>query len=135
MMIVVNRPPNFDVIKTAFPIIEGKKGIVYTYGKVIYNPDNGVIDHPLMLHEATHSLQQDEMGPEAWWEQYLNDPEFRLNQELDAYRNQYRRLCELEKDRNRRASYLFRIASDLSSAQYGSIISLKEARRLIALCS
>lgn len=137
MVILPTRPPNFDKIAKAFPVVLTQKGIVYTYGGAIFNPDDCPIDEPLGLHEATHSLQQDKFGsgsrgPERWWKQYLKDPKFRLEQELEAYRNQYRRYCELNLDRNRRARFLNRIALDLASPQYGSVISLAEARKAIA---
>lgn len=124
-------PPNFQAIISKFPVVASMKNVVFTYGKVIYNPHGGVIDGPLSLHEATHSLQQDKMGPKKWWMRYLTDDEFRLDQELEAYQNQYRRFCEIHKDRNRQAVFLNRIASDLASQQYGGIITLLEARQRI----
>ena len=132
MDVIIAQPPNLKDIQKAFPAIVGKKGIVYTYGNLIFNPDGGEIDEPLQFHEATHSLQQDGLGVERWWHCYLTDPGFRLQQEIEAYQNQYRRYCELVKDRNRRAVFLNRIAVDLSSSQYGNIIDLHSARQRIS---
>ena len=136
MITLPKYPPNYKEIEKAFPSIKGQKGVVFTFGGIIFNPSDSYIDEPLALHESMHSLQQDAMGkgatgPKRWWKKYINDPEFRLNQELQAYRVQYKRFCELQKDRNRRAWLLNRIATDLSSEQYGSVISKDEAIRLI----
>jgi hypothetical protein len=127
MEIKVEYPPNIELIKKHFPL---KPGVVFTYGASIYNPDNGFIDEALFYHEMTHSLQQGK-NPEAWWLRYLAEPDFRFVQELEAYQNQYQRFCQLEKDRNKQARFLSRIAWDLSSPLYGKICSLSEARQAI----
>lgn len=125
-------PPNIDRIHE---VIDSKytQHACFTYGNIIYNPTGNYIDEPLGLHEAQHSLQQEECGgAEFWWERWLTDKRFRYEQEASAYGVQYRRYCELERHRNKRAVYLFRLASDLSSPQYGSVVSLMEARKRIA---
>ena len=129
-MIQVNTyPPNIEQIRKHLAV--DRKGIIYTYGKVIYNPDNGYLDQALLFHEATHSLQQDKLGPEKWWDKYLEDKDFRLSQEVEAYKNQYNKYCKTVKDRNERARFLHQIAFDLSSEQYGNIATLMEAKKLI----
>lgn len=127
MKILIEYPPNIDKIKARFPL---GKGVVFTYGDTIYNPDNGRIDDPLMDHEATHTLQQGKT-PEMWWTRYLVDGDFRFVQELEAYQNQYQRFCFLVKDRNARARFLFNIARDLSSPMYGGICTQQEASAAI----
>ena len=131
MIVVTQYPPNYEEITNNFPTIIGKKGVIFTYGEAIFNPDGLPIDHDLQIHEATHSIQQDTIGPKAWWDKYFTDPQFRLSQELEAYQNQYRSFCDRIKDRNKRALYLFRLATDLGSAQYGNIISPTEAQKRI----
>lgn len=131
MKVITGYPPNIESIHE---VIDPKytARACFTYGHAIYNPGGGYIDEPLGLHEATHSFQQDEVGgPEFWWNRWLSDPEFRLKEETVAYGHQYRRYCELEKNRNKRAVFLFNIATDLSSKQYGSVVSLQEARKRI----
>lgn len=136
MVIHQTRPPNYAQIEKAFPAIKGQRGVVYTYGGIIFNPDGMPIDEPLGFHEATHSMQQEKLGngtkgPEKWWNRYIRDPQFRYEQELEAYRNQFRRFCELHTHRDKRAIFLNRIASDLSSPQYGSVVTLSEAKEAI----
>lgn len=129
MKIVQNFPPNIEAIKSKFNL---HKGVIFTYGDTIYNPDNGDIDEPLLTHEQTHFVQQG-TDPKFWWEMYLNDPEFRYRQELEAYRHQYRKFCQLRKDRNERNRFLTRIAQDLSSEIYGNLCTFNEAMREIKL--
>lgn len=127
MMVLPVQPPNIeDIIKT-FPKVKESKGIVYTHGQVIFNPDNQPLTEELMHHEATHSLQQDELGYEKWWKKYLEDKDFRLSQELQAYHQQYKKYCKNVKDRNKQAQYLNRLALDCSSEIYGNMTSYREA--------
>lgn len=129
MTIVVEWPPNIEEIKAVFNL-EGKKPI-FAWGKLIYNPYDGFISTPLLVHETTHSFQQEGIGPEIWWKQYLLDPEFRKSQEIDAYHQQYLIFCDLHKDRNLQVRYLNDIARDFSSPLYGSIVTVSEAIKLI----
>lgn len=62
------------------------KGIVFTYGDTVHS--KYPIGADLEAHEATHIRQQAAMGKDIWWERYFTDKEFRLSQELEAYRNQ-----------------------------------------------
>lgn len=129
MNVIVGRPPNYNEIGKVFGFANIERA-VFTYGDDIYNPMNGAIDEPLGFHEATHAEQQErEGGPKKWWKRFLTEPKFRLAQELQAYGHQYRRFCELHHDRNLRARELFRLATDISSAQYGRMVSLTEARK------
>ena len=108
------------------------KGIkpVFTYGDTIYNPHNQPIDAGLEAHEIVHSIQQGD-DPEAWWVDYLRKPKFRFEQELKAYRVQYRLMKNHIPDRNALARFLHAIASDLSGPMYGNMCSLSEAIKLI----
>lgn len=76
-------PPNFLNIQT---ILNPTKGMVYAYGDTIYNPDNIPLYEDLIKHEEVHREQQKKFGSvELWWYEYLTNPEFRLEQELEAY--------------------------------------------------
>lgn len=133
MVIKIDYPPNIKDIARVITDVMKLKYVVFTYGDVIYNPHNREIDECVGLHEAQHSLQQDQVGgKKRWWKRWLSEPHFRMEQELEGYGYQYRRFCELNKDRNARFSYLYQIASDLASPQYGGVITLSEARRRIA---
>ena len=102
----------------------------FTYGDTIFNPSGNPIDASLMAHEATHQVQQGD-EPEKWWDRYLTDKQFRFEQELQAYRVQYKTMQQMMKDRNRLAKLLVNIASDLSGSLYGNMCTLQEAIGLI----
>ena len=121
-------PPNYDELKQRFDI-EGKP-VVFTYGDTLYVPLGGEIPDHLMKHEETHQRQQDDMGVENWWRLYMQDDEFRLNQELEAYRNQYQYSKETD-SRQVRRGLLQQIAEDLSSKIYGNLIDKQKAIKLI----
>lgn len=129
MNIVRGTPPNFRAIVAVFPFAK-REGVIFTYGDTIYV--NGEPNLPVQLkaHEACHIDQQKRCGgPDAWWERYLLDPTFRLEQELVAHRAEYRTLKHL--DRNGAARSLDFIASRLASPLYGELISKAQARRAI----
>lgn len=121
-------PPNYEEIKTRFDI-EGKP-VVFTYGDILYNPHEGGIPPHLIIHEKTHTKQQGN-NPKEWWDRYLIDDKFRFDQEVEAYRNQYKFFKETTKDRNAVAKFLFKIASDLSGEIYGNLCTHTEAQQLI----
>jgi hypothetical protein len=129
MKIVIDYPPNYDEIAKTFGI-RGQTGIVFTYGDNLYNPENGFIPDHLMTHEETHQIQQNKMGADKWWSQYLVDPEFRLQQELEAYQAQYEVLVT-DYDRAYRREALNQISKDLASNIYGHIVTKEEAKILI----
>lgn len=121
MKIIEQYPPNYKEIEKAFNL--GGITPVFTYGNYIYNPHKCIITLDLGEHERTHSRQQKE-APELWWDKYLKDPEFRLSQELEAYRNQFRFYKTAVKGW---MPFLKRIAGDLSGRMYGNIISYQDA--------
>lgn len=121
-------PPNYEEIKKHFKL---SPHTVFTYGDTIHNPGGGPISDHLKHHESVHSVQQAEMGgPEVWWAKYLIDPEWRLQQEIEAYREQFKMVSEAANRAGRR-KWLSKIAGDLASPIYGDIISKAEAMRQI----
>ena len=127
MKIVRGYPPNYDQIKKKF---NPKDGVVYTYGDTIYAPNTNEIPPDLMMHETTHSLQQKKTSPKEWWDNYLKDSKFRLSQELEAYRTQYKFIKGAYNRKNRRG-LLQKISKDLSSNLYGGVITNEDALELI----
>ena len=118
-------PPFIDFIKKSFKVNDDT---VYTYGDTIYYK-GGELSDSLISHEITHVLQQTKMGKDEWWEKYLEDEKFRLDQEVEAYRNQYK-AGELSGVKGLNL-LLDKISKDLSSGLYGYIISYEEAKKLI----
>jgi len=125
MKIVEAWPPNIEQIKKIFDLT-GKEP-AFAYGDILYSPyGNKIVDH-LWVHEKTHQKQQGE-DPAGWWNKYLIDPQFRLSQELEAYRNQF----SFYKSKNPAwMTFLRKIAGDLSGPMYGNLLSLNEAIGLI----
>lgn len=128
MKIEIAWPPNITKITARFGSIQ--RGVIFTYGSTIYNPDNAAINDPLLVHEGTHMVQQGK-DIEVWWDRYLTDDSFRLQQEIEAYRNQYERYKELVSDRNNRYIFLRKIAKDVSGPMYGEMVSFYDAMKLI----
>lgn len=127
MNIVQAYPPNIAKIKLVLPL---HPGIVFAYGDTLYNPDNGPVDIALMAHEKTHQVQQG-ADPEAWWDRYIVDMNFRASQEIEAYQNQYKKAKTLIADKNKLARLLDVLASDLASPMYGSCMTKSEAKKAI----
>jgi len=118
-----NHFPLLEKYKKVFPSIN--KFTIFAYDGVIYS-NTKLPDH-LIVHENTHLKQQEKDGLEFWVENYLNDPSYRLKQEIEAYRNQIHSI----KDRNLRAQVLIHCVNDLSGPLYGNIISKEEAKKCI----
>jgi hypothetical protein len=127
MDIVNEFPPNIDDIKKVFPIT-GKE--IFAYGNTIYNPTGVALPPWLIAHEEVHQAQQ-AGDPAWWWGHYLDDPQFRFEQELEAHIEEYRVFCTAPSDRTGRRLYLRNIARRLSSPMYGNMVSYDKARRLI----
>jgi hypothetical protein len=125
--IVQGFPPNIQEIKKKFPITVNT---VYAYGSVLYNPSGQPILDDCMAHEETHQRQQQSIGIDEWWNLYLNNEGFRLTQEVEAYREQYR-FISANFSRDVRRSALQKLAKDLSSPLYGDIIKKRDAEELI----
>lgn len=130
MKILQAYPPNFSRIVRTFPYVRGRPGILYAWGKNLYNPSGIEVPRWLMDHERTHSQQQGDDVP-GWWERYMTSSTFRLDQELAAHRiewDTYRALhSAYDSD-----MYLVLLSQRLSSKLYGSLLSEQEARREIA---
>lgn len=126
---VVNKfPPNYDEICKHIPAVQQNQAIVFTYGKTIYSPA-GVESRPdLMVHEQVHVKRQ--AKPKEWWSKYLTDIDFRLQEELVAYRAQYEYMLK-HYDRAERRRILKSIAKDLSGSMYGKMVTKEQAMTLI----
>ena len=129
MKIIYSNPPNHAQICKVFEV-RGSKSVVFTYGDTIYNPGGGEISNDLYAHEKVHMKQQGD-DPATWWAKYLVDKKFRLDQEVEAYRKQWRYFVEHNYNTKARGSLLNKIASDLAGPIYGNIVDLKGAIKLI----
>ena len=131
MKIIEDFPPNYAEITKTFDI-DGKS-IVFTYGDTIYNPRKAKIQPHLERHESIHWEQQQKYGgPEKWWERYLIDNKFRLEQEIEAYAAQYKFVQEeMAVPRQAKRRFLLQICKDVSGPIYGHCISFERAKQLI----
>lgn len=123
IQIVEAFPPNIEKIRHHFGDVPNNT--VFTFGTTIYNPGKGKISEPLRIHELTHVAQQ--RDPYEWWDKYCTDVEFRLEQEVEAYSNEFNCFRSMMKDRNKQVKYLHSIAQKLSGPLYGNIVTLSEA--------
>ena len=124
MKITGSPPPNYEAIKAALNL--GDRPIIFTYGDTIYNVTMWPLPGHLLAHEATHMQQQGD-DPAGWWDRYLKNPEFRTEQEVEAYAVQYGYVQKETKDRNALARCVHSLALDLSSPAYGSILTYSMA--------
>lgn len=109
--------------------VDFEKGVVFTVGNMIYSKFD--LTEDLLEHELVHVKQQHDLGIEIWWERFFADPAFRLEQEVEAYRTQYRWIERHHKDRNARHYYLNAFAGFLCGPMYGHLLDHKDAMNLI----
>lgn len=132
-----NLPPNFAAIQAVLPVTKASP-MVYTYGDTIYNVVKD-LPHHLTAHEEVHMHQQQsmDMGPEGWWAHYLHDPEFRTQQEIEAYARQYvvaRNITGVGHIRGASwalEDFMDQLASALSAPEYNSGLTFAQARSKI----
>jgi len=113
------QPPNWPELEKAFGVKWGE--VVVTFGDTCYCKES--LSDDLVEHESLHVTQQTgyDGGPTAWWARYMIDPEFRLSQELPAYKKQFNFIRKKVKDRNQRHKIAVQIAKILSGKTYGNL--------------
>lgn len=126
--IVEDWPPNIDAIRAVLPVTENN---IFAYNGKIYSPSGGPLSRELIAHEKVHFAQQGKLY-DLWWENFLDDPEFRLAQELPAHKAEYTEFCRWNKDRNKQMWYLRLLGKRLAAPMYGGLIGVKEAMRKIS---
>jgi len=97
--------------------------ICYTYGDICFTPRDLPLD--VEKHEEVHQRQQGDK-PDEWWSLYGRSPQFRYEQELEAYRVQYQFF--LARNGKRKAfEFAKRLARDMSAEMYGGMCSYERA--------
>lgn len=117
-----NEFPKLEEYKKHFKVTEKT---IFAYDNCIYT--NYELPTDILIHEIQHLKQQERDGLEFWLTNYLNDTNYRLKQETDAYRVQLASI----KDRNLRAKIRIESSKNLSSDLYGGIISNEEALNIL----
>lgn len=125
---IIDFPPNYKDIQKAFNL--DKHIPIFCWDKVIYNPHNARINEDLIIHESAHSMRQ-EGNPDLWWDRYIKDNKFRLEEELVAYIAQFEFLKTKIKDKNKQVNIAMSIARDLSGDLYGNMITTDDAFSII----
>jgi hypothetical protein len=125
-MIIIDRPPNFEQIKAAFPKADGE-GVMFAYDGNIYNPSGAIIPPALIAHEEVHLSRQ--AIPDAWWHSYIHNSEFRYIEELYAHVAELK--AQRASDRNFQARLLMSTALRLVAPLYNYTppVSLQQAIR------
>ena len=126
------KPPQWilDAVKEQFNV-EWESSVIFTYGDLI-TTSTGVMSEDLMHHEPIHTKQQEKFGgADKWWREYLSNPQFRFEQELECYINQYKWVKNNIKNRQESFALLMHYAESLSGDMYGSVISKTEALQKI----
>jgi hypothetical protein len=102
---------------------------IFTWGSTVFS--TGRIPTDLLTHETVHMRQQEGfLGPLRWWVRYARDPEFRFEQEAEAYGLQTRFIRERLQPRLALRA-LFEIADTLAGPMYGNICTQKRARERV----
>lgn len=127
--VINEEPPNYLELKQFFPLDLPDYVPLFPWGDKVYNPSGKEIAPDIIFHEYIHSLQQGG-DPEWWWKRYMNSPEFRLEQEVEAYAKQY---LFVKTNLNAKAAKdcLFECADNLSSPLYQLDLTYSQAETLI----
>jgi nucleosome binding factor SPN SPT16 subunit len=131
--VLTEKPAIYDRLKERFKTIDWEKGLAIVWGDKIYTKYK--LPNHVLAHELVHVRQQldFEGGVSAWWDEYLTNDQFRLEQELEAYVTQVRYIREHteESNRNWRRQIIDQLAEDLSSSMYGNLISKGKAKEIL----
>lgn len=126
--IVISRPPNYDRIAAAFKLVPG---VVFAYAPAIYNPHSVTLMSYIIDHERVHIARQGD-APGAWWDRYIADQAFRLEEELVAHVAEIRSYVSTHADNRNSAGYwLMMCAQRISSKVYGRMIGYMAALELL----
>ena len=126
--ILAEFPPNIDQIRKAFRLSGAE---IFAWDGTIYAPKSTGLPLHLIEHEKVHFRQQREAGgPQAWWSRYIEDPQFRLDQEMEATIVEFQ-VYSATHGRKQRRSFLDVLARRLSSPMYGGMITTKVAKARI----
>lgn len=121
-------PPNIDLIRLSD--LKPNETILFCYGDTIYNPNNIKILPDVEYHEAVHIKQQGE-NKDLWWSRYLTEKQFRLEQEIEAYGEQYKFNKKFIKNNKLLKWRLEKMAQALSSETYGNLLNYFQAESKI----
>lgn len=137
MQVVKGFPPNYAEIDQRFGLSRFSGAIFFfAYGDRVYTQRPDLLMPALRAHEGVHLQQQAETTPPLWWEQYLSDDAFRLEQERQAHVAElawHRANGDHGRNGGRWRQVKHSIVSKLSHPAYGPMCDRVEAKRLLGL--
>jgi len=119
--------PFLRKFKNKFKITDGT---IFVYKNIIYS--NNELPYDLVMHEICHIKQQQHIGARKWIKLYLENDEFRFDQEVEAYKIQLKEVRKMN-DKEEYAHILIECAQNLSSDFYGNLISYSEAIKILRI--
>lgn len=128
--IIYEFPPIYSEIAAVFRIHE-RRDVVFSFGPHMYNPYAAHIPDEIVVHEAIHGARQGR-GDKVldWWQRYMEDQAFRLDEEIHAHRAEYRWLLE-HGNRQQRRRACKQVSGKLAGPLYGRLTTAKKASRLL----
>lgn len=130
--VVHDRPPLWDEIVAAFPQARNP-GVIFSWGDRIFDPSGDHLPPDLLAHEAVHGERQgtNEQKIRDWWQRYIEDPSFRLAEEIPAHQAEFRWLIE-HGNRSQRRKALRHVTERLAAPLYRYGITPAKARELLS---
>lgn len=129
MSILISEPPIYDRLVEKFNV-SMDNGLIIAYYPNIHCRFE--IPELKRIHESIHLARQKDMGVEFWWDLYLSNEQFRLEEELLAYGAEIKAIRELDIDRNNRRFLLNEIYTNLSSSMYGNLLTKEQAKEILS---
>ena len=121
-------PPIYQQLHDKFGV-KWDDGIIIAYdGKIHCSME---VTPQKIIHEMKHLERQQEMGNEAWWNLYLENDQFRKDEEARAYLAETNFIKKNINNREIRFFAITDIAKSFASDVYGEIISLKDALKIL----
>jgi|SRR5579859_2117505 len=126
MKIITGYPPLIDKIDAAFSCKD--QPVIYAWGDTIYQPFDWMIPDFLVAHEEMHGQRQGD-DIEGWWNRYIEDIEFRYQEELHSHAKEFQVRSRGVKDRNKISQLLMWSAARLNAPLYGKMTNLNKAMK------
>ena len=124
------KPPIYEQCAKQFGV-KWENKVIFTYGDTIHCKNK--ISLQKIAHEVTHVEQQLKYGADEWWERYFEDVDFRVSQEVEAYKNEIEWVKNNIWDMKNRQARIDKIIGDLSSPMYGSVVSFEQSAKLLGV--
>lgn len=125
------KPPMYDICSRYFGA-DWDKGTIFAYKGTIHAKDPSKITPDVEAHEVIHLKQQNNTvgGADAWWDMYLQNGNFRLSQEIEAYKAQLQYALE-HYDRNYRRALKKHLYASFASLS-GGTVTIDQAEHLLS---